>query len=949
MNWGAARVGVPLVVILSLVSLGSAPQARASETVAEWNFSRHNDLNFDEAPDGWKRVDGQGYPRYLTLAIRPNDAAHAERMRTVDASLLDSWQGLREYLPSLPSLPPSLADRFVDRYLRAELDGGALQTISPRIDVYTDYNYRLRLRLRSEGLKHNEAWAELAFYNAAGEVIEIVESDRLGGTTEWTQLQIGPRAPPATAVAADIRLRLEPGKQPDITGAAGFDDIRVDRLPRVRTEGDAPLGIYAAGDQPRVRCLVSGLPSQVVSIRFLLQDESGREIETATMPLDSKLTTSQTFRPRISREAAVVGFGGEAEWQLPPLNPGFYRVKLQLSGYPPGQFEIDHTVAVLGELPSSGHGPFGWSLLALRPSMIATKSLPDWLAQCHVSWAKYPCWVSPDDPAAIEELGKLFHRFRERGIEPVGVLAAPPPTVRRQLGVRANDPAAILFRDQGSWAPLLEPVMARLSPEVHWWQLGGERDYSFLGRTQLTQMIAGIRSGLQGYGHPVNIVLSWPWLETLPPESARSWEAVCLSDSLPPTAAEITAYFDALGPGPQDPSADRAGDRAGVSSGDPALPGASRNTPSAALGEAPIRPWILLDPLPVDRYPRTERIRDLILRMLAVRQQQVPAAFISDPFDPACGLLRSDGTPDEMLLPWRTAAALLGPLRPAGSLEMPAGSQNVVMIDDARALLVVWSDSPQTEVIYLGDEVSQIDAWGRTRPVEQVTLGGRLHQKIHVGPQPIFIVGVDRTAALWRMNVRLEPQRLDSLLGREQTIHLHSKNPSTQLLNGSFRIRPPESWSVDRFSQPIIAEPLQEQAQPVSLILRSDATLGRQRVGIDFDLEGDRPRRFTVWRHLEIGPEDVRIEATTRLLSDGRLLVRAELGIDAETSQRFDCYVYAPGRQRLRRGLTVPAGSTIRQEFYLENGEPLIGQEMLLRAEQQGLGRTLNYRLTAER
>lgn len=941
MNWAAPVWGAPLGLILSLLSLSPAPLAGANETVGHWNFSRHNDLNFDDAPDGWKRVDGPGYPRYLKLAIRPKDAAHAERMRELDARLLASWQSLREYFPSLPSLPPSISDWFVDRYLRAELDGGALQTISPRMDVYTDYNYRLRLRLRSEGLTNNQAWAELVFYNAAGEVLETVESDRLSGTSEWTEQQIGPTAPPAAAVAADIRLRLEPDVTPDITGAAGFDDIHLDRLPRIRTAGDAPLGIYAPGDRPRVRGLVSGLPNQVASIKFSLQDEAGREIETATVPLHAQLPASPTLRRRTPQGAPIGGFGGEAEWQLPPLGPGFYRVKLELSGYPPGQFEIDHTLAVLGDLPS-GRGPFGWALLGDRQSVVAPKSLPDWLAQNHVSWVKYPCWLAADDPTAIDELGKLFHRFRDRGIEPVGVLAAPPATVLSKLGVRADDPAAILFRDQSSWAPLLEPVMARLSPVVQWWQLGGERDYSFLGRTQLTQMIAEIRSGLQGYGHPVNLVLSWPWLETLPPASARSWEAVCLSDPLSPTEAEITAYFEALdrshtatpeastAEANPDLTAERAGERAGSEA-------------------PPPRPWVLLDPLPADRYPRAERIRDLILRMLAVRQQQIPAAFVSDPFDPRCGLLRSDGSPGEMLLPWRTAAALLGPLRPAGSLEMPEGSQNVVLIDDSRAMLVLWSDTPRTEVLYLGDDVSQIDAWGRTRPVEQVTVDGRVQQRIQVGPQPLFIVGLDRIVALWRMNIRLEPQRLDSLLGRDQTVHLHFKNPSSGLLNGSFRIRPPEAWHVDRFRQPIVAEPYREQSRPFSLILRSDATIGRQRVAIDIELDGERPRRFTVWRYLEIGPEDVHVEVTTRLLSDGRLMVRPELAIDAATSQRFDCYIYAPGRQRLRRGLTVPARSTVRQEFFLENGEQLIGQEMLLRAAQLSSGRTLNFRFTAER
>lgn len=944
MEWKRNSAAAPkvslLVAILSLMVLGTGPLAGATETIADWDFSRQDDLNFDGLADGWKREFGEGYPHYLTFAIEPHNPEQAELLRRSDAELLATWRSLRHYLPRLPSLPPSLADLLANRYLRAQLDGGALKIASPRFEVFATYSYRVRLRLRSEGLTHNEAWAEIVFYDGAGRLIDRVESQRLGGTSEWIDVQIGPVAPPDAAIAAEVRLRLESDDRTDMTGAAGFDDIRVEHLPRILTVGDSPLGIYSQDDQPRIRCVVSGLSSPVASVEFSLLDENDEVLQSETLPLGENAVAGERAQP--TRPAAQIGYGGTAEWQLPSLGPGFYRVRASLSNDTSSRvagdqsLSVEHSVAVLANLPP-GHSPFGWSLAGPRTPAIPHAAIPDWLSQCHVSWVKYPCWVSPDDTPTADALARLMARLADRGIETVGVLDRPPTDVLAKLGARQGDPAALLFRDVAAWQPLLEPIMTRLGSQTRWWQLGGERDYSFLGRSQLVQMIEGIGQGLQSYGEPIRLVLSWPWLETLPPEQARSWQTVCLSDSLPPTAAEINAYFSEFGPPVDDGEDGEDGGTSGSDRGD------------AEILSFPERPWILLDPLPAHRYGRTDRIRDLVLQMVAVRQQRIPAAFVSDPFDPEVGLLRPDGTPGEMLLPWRTAAALVGPLQPLGSIEFPQGSDNVVMGDDSRTMLVLWSDSPTTETLYLGENPIQVDVWGRQQPLQQVVVAGRAAHRIRVGPQPTFITGVDRTAAMWQMAVRLEPQRIDSLLGREQAIRLSFENPSSHPISGSFQVRSPETWNVDRLARPVVTAPHGEQSEPIAIVLRADATTGRQRIAIDFDLEGDRERRFTVWRYVEVGPKDVQIDITTRLLPDGRLLVRQKMSVLSDAPQQFDCYLYAPGRQRQRRGLTIPGRSTIQQEFYWPDGAALVGREMLLQAEQAGTERTLNHRFTVER
>ena len=44
---------------------------------------------------------------------------------------------------------------------------------------------------------------------------------------------------------------------------------------------------------------------------------------------------------------------------------------------------------------------------------------------------------------------------------------------------------------------------------------------------------------------------------------------------------------------------------------------------------------------------------------------------------------------------------------------------------DGRAVMAVWSDRPATERVFLGDEVEQIDVWGRGTKPESDRQDGR--------------------------------------------------------------------------------------------------------------------------------------------------------------------------------------------------------------------------------
>src|SRR6185436_3993430 len=76
--------------------------------------------------------------------------------------------------------------------------------------------------------------------------------------------------------------------------------------------------------------------------------------------------------------------------------------------------------------------------------------------------------------------------------------------------------------------------------------------------------------------------------------------------------------------------------------------------------------------------------------------------------------MNADASPGELFVPWRTTAALVGGAEYLGPLQLQGGSTGYLFTQAGRAVMAVWSDRPVTEHVVLGDEIDQIDVWGRS-------------------------------------------------------------------------------------------------------------------------------------------------------------------------------------------------------------------------------------------
>ncbi len=882
-----------------------------------WDFGRSDDKDFNQWPDDWQRGTGIGFPKYIKIGIVSHDQAAEAKTLAMDTTMIKIWPKLRETFPFLSNLPPSISDLFVDRFLAIDMDGGQAKVQSPPHPTSQLYQYHFTCRMMTQGLRHDAVQVSLVFLDAKGKEISVLDAPEMRGTNPWTKLEIDRVRPPLQATQMMVRLTVlgsEDGLQ-DIFGRVGIDDIRIEPFPQLEVSTDELLGVYDFGQPITITAKVLGTPSDSSTVSFRLVDHAGNVLHQHQATSEPKPIKSNANSSNVTDENSLATEGSpEVQWQLPTIQPGFYRV---LSSFAEDRSTSLSTVTTLAVIESLGvdelSGPFGWSL-PKGDRGIEPREFAEWLHKLGVACVKYPCWFAPNDQVGMERASTLIGRMQSHGTRTIGVLDIPPASELPAYEIPAarDVVAANLFRDRAIWHPRLEPVMPQMSLKVRSWQLGVDRDYSFMGRPRLKEAIAGITDGLQGFGQPLDFAISWPWLEPTLSGDDSGWHANVRSTvDTPLTANELDAFLQAEA--------------------------------TLATVRQPAT-WILLDPIHSDRYSRDARIQDLVMRMAAVRKHDIRVATVTDPYNEDTGLLTEDGRPNDLLLPWRTASLVLGDVRYVGKLALRNGSENQVFAGPKRAVLMMWSPSPNVEEMYLGENVKQIDVWGRVTDVPTVMIEGQKRQRIEVGPMPIFLVDVDATLLAFRMSVAIVEKQIDSLLGQRQSLNVVFTNPSREALVGEMRFRYPKTWQVDTPVRPWELLGATSGNETFEVVLGNAAMVGQYEISFDFLFDTTPPKHITVYRKMNVGVEGLSVKLTTKLTEDDELHVVLELANASLKTLSYDCMMFPPpGRQYQRRFVRIAPQETVTRDFYFSGGRELIGSRMLLRAIEQDGQRVVNF------
>ncbi|MEM6329345.1 MAG: hypothetical protein AAF790_03740 [Planctomycetota bacterium] len=883
------------------------------------------DINYDGWPDRWRRDEGPGYPHYVEMEL---------------AAAPETSSG---------------------RCLRVQLDGAQARLSSPPIYILPKYGYVLELKARVENAEHSRVGVKIDYMNSAGEVRQTLRSADLASDGKWVTLVLDPGRPKYKDIdRAVLHIETERGKQGDLLGEVSIADIWIGRRPSLSVSANNRFHVYTDPSDVEVTCALSGIGERDPEIRFQLLDATSSELGRAGVErLDGTEIVDGRNEKLIHEESRrasdivdgvgnhATGYEGETTWR-PEIHRhgsfGFYQVRVKMLSSESGQL-IDERTITLAVIPppvAKVRGEFGWTLpTADEPLDFAT--LESLLPLVGLNWVKLPIWFPANTPERGEAILQFAERLSASDIETVGVIQHPDTLKPAGLAGEAPlsrasyDVANVFGGNPNQWLPLYEHIMARLSLRVRWWQLGADRDTSFVGYADLVQQISTIRKNLYRFGQDVGLGLGWRWDTPLLPEGI-SWEFQQMAAEPPLDAAQLDEHLRKAGP--------HQGQR-WVLINTPVM-----HTPGAGPAQR--------------KEEHIHRVQEFIKQIVVAKKHGVDGIFINEPFSGPRGVMTEEGKPGELLLPWRTTATLLGGAEYMGRLQLPSGSQNwLFRRADGNVVMVVWNDAavagPVNEALYLGDRVGLVDVWGKTA---QPRREGNRHV-VPVHRVPSFVMGLNEAVARWRMAFRFEKDKLPSVFGQEHPNALQIRNTFGQGVGGKValfvpdllrssadqRQRPSEAWDITLPGEDFNAPAGEAVRIPIEIEL-TDAAIGDQPVRVDFDVYADRvdeSYRFSVWRSMHVGLGDIEIDIATALNEKGLLMVTQQMRNTSGGPLSFKCFLQAPKRRRKRAQVFELGPELDKKTYTYAAGENLLGEELKLRVEEIDGARVLIKRFVVER
>jgi hypothetical protein len=824
----------------------------------------------------------------------------------------DGWSRRRgKGYPEYISVKIVLAEDALSagRCLQIDLDGGAAVAYTPPIRITPLHSYILRGAVDTSGLEFDEAYLSLTLLDDNSKRLETYCSDQIGRLPGWTTLSLGPIEPKSDAVRlAYLGLHVQPGKQADLKGRIRFDEILLMRLPRITLGMRNSHHLFTDPGEMSVDCSVSGITQSSQNVKLILEDALGNRLAQADRPLETATAPGSYSVSSDAETEARPALVGSVRWQPPITGPGFYRMRAELEGHEGPVHLRDVTATVVLPQPDTAAGEFGWTLPD-RGKPLDLFDLSKVITQAGIGWVKFPMWFSPDaDEEMLQDLIRFGERLSVHGIQIVGMLSDPPPQVLEHFANVEPLSAAVIFSAADPiWYPSLEPTVIRMATQVRWWQFGADTDTEFVDYPNLVQKASVLKSRLDKVGYGVNVGFGWSWLHELPTVEEAPWQFMVLSSTTPLTEHELPVYLEAA----QRPN---------------------------------VRRWIVLTPLSRDEYAMETRIRDLVHRMITAKIHGAEGIFIPDPIDDRQGLLREDGGPGELFLPWRTTALMLGSAKYAGSIQLPGGSENRIFLRESDAVMVVWNDTPTEEVIYLGEDVRHTDLWG----VE--TVPGLDHHRhvLQVDRTPAFVTGLHPAIVRWRQDFAFDESQIPSIFGRQYGNGFRVHNTFDHAVSVTARLVTPEVWKVTPPESFFRLETDQTHHQRFDIFLPYDATSGAHDVRCDFEIHDQQPIRFSVYRRMHVGLGGIRVAVQTRVNAEGELEVEQHFINDTDESVSFRCYLYVPNRRRQKLDIIDLGHGRDVQTFRLPDGRELIGQTLWLKADEISGGRGLNHQFQAQ-
>lgn len=781
--------------------------------------------------------------------------------------------------------------------LRADLNGGAVLAGSPQVDVQPGVTLSAKCLIRAVGLRRDAAWLELTLWDAQGGAIQRFRSAIVSGDAAGQTLEIGPTSPaPPEAAKASLQLVIDHAVsrrelRHDLRGVVAVDDVQLAVVPRLQLQIAPPQALIPLSETIEFRCLLTASAAVARQAQMAIRDANDNVLFEQELTFEVEATDSA---PGHSASLAA-----RQQWSAPAA--GYYEVQLVWQSASGQRYEQRRGLAVIDPQLVLAEHASAWTLTpaqVLAPADLLCRTL----AECEVKRVKLPLWSLSGDSGQLRGLSELVDRLSRQGVEIVGVLDSPPEQ-RLESGVLRDLLIAEAFALQGDRAyDTIEPLLARVGVRVRSWQLGVDGDASFADHVAAAEKLQEIQARIEQIARGARLIVGWD--ENGVPHAPASCDVLNLP--LAQTPAD-----DFVAPS-QPPEVQRPR-------------------------------WFALTP---DRLPDepSEQVRQFVMQMLHVHARGAESVSLFPALDDQRGLMRADGAPGRLLLPWRTCAGLLAKSEPLGSLELTGGSPNLVFSRGGEAVVAVWGAADGSERFCSGGALTQCDVWGRTAPLPQDDQG---FTEFPVAQLPTFLLGLPEPLARWHVATRLEAAAVPTIFGQPQINAVLFRNDFPTAISGRCRIHADDTWRVEPREFEFRLLPGESGRQQISILLPFDALTGPQPVRLEFDLFGQANYHLELDRRIRVGLDDLQLEASSRLSETGELVVVQRLVNKTGRPVRLRSQLFVPGRRRLRVDVQLPDEQPVVSAFYLRDGRSLLGQTIWIKAEEADGQRILNFRFEA--
>jgi hypothetical protein len=889
--------------------------ADTAVTVFQSDFGRGEDANGDGWPDNWKRQLDRDHPAYLKMRLVNRSAMAPDELQKLRRNLTQWSLAIdQRKLPgdTIPESVPREIDAFLEKTvadgcLEILTNGGRAQVESPSFPINFRNSYRLSIEWTTEFVDPYFGEVSLLWLDEADQVLDEIVLDSTTRSMDWTRAAIDETSwIPSGAKYARFRVALHPQSPRSIQASLRIDRVRMERIPKVELAVEPRNRVVKAGEDLRLECQLKEIDPKATIIQFMAIDHNGVEVWKDS-PNAPEFDEKTSERASHSRSLVL------------PL-PGYYRLVAEITSGNTQRITKELSVAVLpnnGKYRIARNSRIGLSLPRLGKQI--TLDQVSALAELSNAGAvKLSVWLADEPARSQKSMGWVVERLSLNGVRCIGVIDAPSAEQASKFPTSLSHDIGSFLDYPEIWKRVYEPVWRKTALFLTHYQVGWDDDNSLEQHRNWRERLMDVKRSLRAAGGECKLAIPWNSLNTPPLHenengnpSTATIERILYNNDVPYTKKELEAFSES-----------------------------STSMPSTN--------WLQLRQLKRSIYSIQDRVRELTSQLLIAHKYGWETVWIDNLISDESGYIDDAGGPRELIIPLRNLAAALNNSTDFESVRVSDQLNATLFRTDTSNSLIIASEQIGEYGLYLGDDWTASDVWGRPMKIDSKLVSGVPTRTLKLDGWPVIISNVDQTIIKWQQEVVIENPIIENRVGLSEPVRVRLTNPSEASVRGMVEIVAPalleDSASQSKFemtsNRPSVVE--------VPMKLRFDAGQNQELVDVIVRTDEKPARSFLVQRQLLVGLKDFRIESQTEFDGQGTMSVNLEMFNLGASEANFDCTLVVPGRRRIKFHL-VRVVDRVEKKLQIENAEELRGESLYLRCEEIGSGRVINHRVLIDK